>query len=315
MREYAKVSPQFWIGETGKEIRAMGPEAQVMALYLLTSPHSNRLGLYYVPLPLLCHETGLPLEGALKALRSLSEVGFCTFDAASEWVWIPEMAKFQIGVALDPHDNNVRGLAKEYAKLPNNPFLQAFFARYGAAYHLRDARAFKAPSKSLRSMEMEMEIEREREISSAHADVVAPARGADVCVLRPGESSGRAKPGASPQAIDEFIEGWNAVCASEGLPYKTHPTPALRDKIRRRLGEHPEEAFWQEVFNVVRRSDFLRGRLPGKPWKASLGWLVKNAENAVKVYEGEYGGLLQRTGRARAADERPRGAARATELA
>lgn len=49
MRDYAKVSPRFWLGETGRELRKAGAEAQVVAFYLMTSPHANMLGLYYLP--------------------------------------------------------------------------------------------------------------------------------------------------------------------------------------------------------------------------------------------------------------------------
>ncbi|EPR0667076.1 hypothetical protein ACUZZ3_005115, partial [Escherichia coli] len=36
MRDYAKVSPRFWLGETGRELRKAGAEAQVVAFYLMT---------------------------------------------------------------------------------------------------------------------------------------------------------------------------------------------------------------------------------------------------------------------------------------
>lgn len=68
MRDYGKVSPHFWIGRTGKELRQAGPESQLVALYLLTSPHANMIGLYYMPLAFLSHETGLTMEGLRRGL-------------------------------------------------------------------------------------------------------------------------------------------------------------------------------------------------------------------------------------------------------
>ena len=50
MRDYAKVMPTFWTGETGKAIRRRGPEGVICALYLMSSPASNMLGLYYQPI-------------------------------------------------------------------------------------------------------------------------------------------------------------------------------------------------------------------------------------------------------------------------
>lgn len=163
MRDYGKVAPQFWIGETGRQIRTLGPLAQVTALYLITSPHSNWLGLYYLPIPLLSHEIGISNEGASEALQSLSEVGFAHYDAPSEWVWVPEMARFQIGESLKADDNRVKGINKDYQSLPNNPFLQNFYDKYHEAYHLEKPRGFKGPSKGVRSQEQEQEHLQEQE--------------------------------------------------------------------------------------------------------------------------------------------------------
>jgi hypothetical protein len=54
MRDYAKIAPQFWIGSTGK------------------APHANMLDIYYLPPIFIAHETGIPFEGASKALLNLS---------------------------------------------------------------------------------------------------------------------------------------------------------------------------------------------------------------------------------------------------
>lgn len=68
MRNYATISPQFWLGDTGRKLRKSGPECMVVALYMMTSPHSNMLGLYYLPVLYIAHETGLAPEGASKGL-------------------------------------------------------------------------------------------------------------------------------------------------------------------------------------------------------------------------------------------------------
>jgi hypothetical protein len=75
-RTYARVLPTFWTGSTGKALRDLGRDAQVVAMYLITSPHSNMAGLYHLPLPYLAHDVGMTIEGASKVLRSLFEVGF-----------------------------------------------------------------------------------------------------------------------------------------------------------------------------------------------------------------------------------------------
>lgn len=163
MREYAKVAPQFWIGDTGKKLRTLGAESQVVAFYLITSPHANMLGLYYLPMPLLAHETGLSLQGASKALQRVCEAGFAAYDAPSEWIWVYEMARFQIADALKENDNRVVGINREYQTLPNNPFLKEFYLKYASAFHLEIMRGSQGAPKGLRSQEQEQEQEQERE--------------------------------------------------------------------------------------------------------------------------------------------------------
>jgi hypothetical protein len=75
MRDYGKISPQFWVGKTGKAIKAGGPESVVVAMYLMSSPHSNMIGMYYLPMMYQAHETGLGIEGASKGLaREVSDM-------------------------------------------------------------------------------------------------------------------------------------------------------------------------------------------------------------------------------------------------
>lgn len=140
MRDYAKVSPKFWIGATGKQLRAAGPETQIVAMYLLTCPHANMLGLYYLPRLFIEHETGLSNEGASKGLASASEAHFCLYDEATEMVWVLEMASYQVGESLQATDNRVKGIQREYDELPENPFLEGFFDRYASAFHLTNRR-------------------------------------------------------------------------------------------------------------------------------------------------------------------------------
>ena len=157
MRDYSAVVPTFWTGKTGKEIRALGPECQVVALYLLTSPHSNMIGLYYLPKIYIAHETGISMEGACKALKSLSEVHFCTYSDDAETVFVHEMARYQIGTELVATDKRVKGVENELKKFHNNPLLKAFLRRYAEAYHIdfddEDPSPLEAPPKPLRSQD------------------------------------------------------------------------------------------------------------------------------------------------------------------
>lgn len=170
MRDYSKVSGQFWTGKTGRSIRG-DAQTQVVALYLLTSPHATMIGVFHCPLIYIAHETGSPLEGAREGLRKLVERGFCTYDEDTEMVWVHEMARFQIGEAIKASDNRTKDIRKQYQNLPEGKIKQGFYARYRDAFHLSGGSPSEAPPKPLRSQEQEQEQEQEQDI--------VPSQGAD----------------------------------------------------------------------------------------------------------------------------------------
>lgn len=160
MRDYGVVSPKFWIGETGKSLRGK-PESQIVALYLMTCPHANMIGVFHCPLVYIAHETGLSFEGASKALASLSEARFLTYDEASETVFVHRMAAYQVGESLKPEDNRVKSVAKEWQNIGPAGLKAAFAAIYSIAFHLpaddKKASPSKAPRKPLRSQEQDQD--------------------------------------------------------------------------------------------------------------------------------------------------------------
>lgn len=182
MREYAKIGPKMWHGKTIKDLRkkaearalegaSKGSEGLVVALYLMTSPSSNMLGLFTQPILYMAHETGLGFEGASKGLQDCIDVGFCSYDPDTEVVWVYEMAKYQVAPSLKASDLRCKGIQREYDALPNCPFLGPFFDFYEQAFNLTEKRDFVpeseapciAPSKPLRSQEQEQEQEQEKE--------------------------------------------------------------------------------------------------------------------------------------------------------
>ncbi len=137
MREYAKVAPGFWTGESGRKIRAAGPEALVVALYLVTGPHANMIGLYYLPVPFIAHETGLSIDAVTEALERLVHIGFVCLDTERELVWVREMARFQVAERLKPADKRVTGIQTLLERIPDTPLRRPFLERYRGAFHLQ----------------------------------------------------------------------------------------------------------------------------------------------------------------------------------
>lgn len=172
MRDYGKVSPQFWIGRSGKAMRG-NPAVQVLALYLMTSPHANMIGVFHCPIAYMALETGLSFEGTSKALQSLIEADFCTFDEADEYVFVHSFALHQVGESLSPADKRCKGVENELAKVPKNQCWQAFRARYAEPFNLPDmgqkASPKEAPSMALASQKQK---QKQKQNSSPSEDGV-----------------------------------------------------------------------------------------------------------------------------------------------
>lgn len=133
MREYAKVAPQFWTRGSGKRLRG-DSDAQVLALYLVTSPCANMIGIYYVPWVAVLHETGLGEERASSAMSRLRASGFADYDDEAELAWVPNMASYQIGEKVKPTDNRHRAVRSELERVGEHRFAAMFVERYGKSY-------------------------------------------------------------------------------------------------------------------------------------------------------------------------------------
>lgn len=168
MRDYGIVSPKFWIGQTGKGLRG-NPEAQVLALYLMTSPHSTMTGVFHCPILYMAHETGLSMEGASKALASLIEAGFCEYEEASETVFVIRMAAYQIGESLKPGDKRVIGLRREVDRMPESRMKQRFMEVYGVPFALLDPAKNDSPSQGACKPHRSQDQEQEQEQDSKRA--------------------------------------------------------------------------------------------------------------------------------------------------
>jgi hypothetical protein len=262
----------------------MGRDAQVLALYAITAPGSNMIGLFYLPLPIIAHETGIPFEGVKEAIRTLSEGGFLQYDEAEEVVWIPEMAKFQIGDGpLAPKDNRIKGIAHEAAPYRKSRFFNEFIKRYGRAYRLDEPQNFPPePSSEGRGSSEDAQPLRSQAHAQAQASLLSAA-GAGV------GGNGESKNG-NHNATEEpggFTKWWNAY-PSYGTRKKGRDK-CLQIWIRKTL----EPLATQIIASLDRckaSADWLKegGKyIPGPaPWLNDTPWKTKPSEQGASSVAG-----------------------------
>lgn len=284
MREYAKIEPKAWHGQTMKALRK-SPEGLIVSLYLMSSPSSNMLGLYAQPILYMAYETGLGEEGAWKGLEACIAADFCSYDTPSEMVWVHEMAKYQIAPSLKATDLRCKGIQKDYQALPNNPFLGPFFDRYADDFHLPVRREFQPV---------------------AEGATQAPYQGATQAPTKPragartgaGTGAGAGEPSASSPAklptakVADVIELYHEI-----LPELPRAVLQTKDRVKairkvwewvlttKRADGSPRAtnadevlAWLREYFERARANDFLMGRTPRSGehanWKCDLDFLL-----------------------------------------
>lgn len=264
MREYGSISPKFWIGKTGKEIRALGRDCQVLAMYLMTSPHSNILGLYYLPKIYICHEVGFTEKELENAISSLQKIGFCDYDSEAEFCWVINFAKHQVGSELKPNDNRVKGIKAALNKLADSGLKDDFLLKYANCYHLTSPpskplqRGKKAPPKQLTGTGQEQD------------NTPIPPEGGSV-------------------GYEIVINAYREILVPDGRPNILEARfsgSTTERNIKARFKEHPKhqtKEFWEGFFNVVKLNDFWMGK---GSWAkgVNLEWLTKRA-NFDKVLE------------------------------
>lgn len=298
MRDYGVVSPKFWIGETGKALRGNAP-AQVLALYLMTCPHANMIGVFHCPVLYMAHETGLGMEGASKALQSLIEAGYCTYDEASETVFVHRMAAYQVAESLKPGDNRVKGVEREWSNIGPAHLKSAFAAIYSVAFHLpvEEAKAspFQDPPKVLGSQEHDQEHDQKEEpngsLSAAAqpTDDTEPDDGVPPCpFVDLIDLYEAALPALATVRRSLFAKGANGKSMKARWRWVMTAKHERGERQGERLATTAAEgkAWFARYFDYVAESDFLSGR-SGKFQACDLGWLV-TASNFEKVLSGKY---------------------------
>lgn len=323
MRDYGKVSPRFWIGETGRKLRKM-PDAQRIAMYLMTAPMAEMTGVFYCPIATILNDVGAPceelhvesegsskglarvhedpskghqrgVEGVKRALEALKELDFCFYDFESEFVFVKEMARCQIAEKLKPSDNQVKGIRKLVENMPK-PMRARFIERYNKDFSLgfdegieeKPASPLEDPSEPLRSQEQEQEQEQDinKDVSDETSSSDSPALTLD------GESDAPKRAPSVP--LQKIVDTYNAKLGSQ-LGMCRQLNKQRQGNLRQRWADisrivessDPKEVLegFAAFYDKIGRSNFLMGR--AADFKATFDW-IHNSTNFLKIYEGNY---------------------------
>ena len=119
MSRYAKIYPKMW---RNNEFRDLNEDGRSIFLYLLTSPHLNMVGFYYLPIGYISDDIQWKSERVSKGLRNCIERGFIKYDSITSVVLILNYLKF----SPIENPNQAKGAIKNLFDMPHTVLFKDF---------------------------------------------------------------------------------------------------------------------------------------------------------------------------------------------
>jgi len=117
---YTRVESRFWQDE---KMRLVSSDARHLMLYLLTSPHRNILGMYFLPIPYACFDLGWDEHRFGKGLSELLGKGCIKYDEENHVVLVINFLKHN---PLE-NQNQVKSAVDKLEQLPQTPLIKDLY--------------------------------------------------------------------------------------------------------------------------------------------------------------------------------------------
>ena len=113
---YTRIKSKFW---TDEKARTWDSDTQLLALYLLTSPHKNILGCYILPNLYICADLGWDLKQLGKPFSKLLAEGFIKYDEKNELILLTNFLRHN----PIENGNQVKAALNALKELPQSPLM------------------------------------------------------------------------------------------------------------------------------------------------------------------------------------------------
>lgn len=133
---YQKIHSQIWHDE---KFMQFTPEAQRLFLYLMSSPHSNSIGLYVIPKMYICADLQLTIQQLKKPFDELIKNGLIMYDDSVNLLLIINHLKHN----KIENEKQAQGASKIVAILPKSKLYQEVIIQLPKHYHNPLVKALK----------------------------------------------------------------------------------------------------------------------------------------------------------------------------
>ena len=111
MRAFSAIDTRFWIQP---ELQNLSLEARLIALYVISGPHTTMLGCFRLPKNYIAEDLKIPWEKVDQGFAELTAVDFLLFDEKSSWLLVPGF--FTWNPIQNPKHG--QGIEKLFAQVP-----------------------------------------------------------------------------------------------------------------------------------------------------------------------------------------------------
>lgn len=280
MRDYGKVHTSFWSSAT---TRSMTEDARVLAIYLITSPHSTIAGVFRLPDGYVCEDLQWSAERVAKGFAELLAKGFANRCETTKWVCVCKHLEWN-----PPENPNQRkSAAKVVQSIPDECAWKLDFMRLSGGLLGLETPAEANPSETLPEPFLNQKQEQEQEQDKEYVSG------------KPTDKPETVRPVGLPCPKDKLADRYHELLPM--LPrIKAWPNTRVA-ACRSRWSEMLREKRWQtaeegvswfaEFFAHAAKSDFLTGRkaVSGQHsgWMADFDFLL-SPKGFTGVREGKY---------------------------
>lgn len=254
MSRYVNIATRIWHDE---KFRELPDDAKMLFIYLLTCPHGNMCGLFYLPALYACHDLGWTEERYAATLGLLQEQ-VCTDE---------DVVLIKNFVRYNPIKGSKQaiGAARRLQEVPETSLIVHFLEILKENTQPDDYITF-TDTLSIPYLTSE----NTPSIPEADTDTDTES-----------EAETDKKP---PTPFQSIVDLFHSLCPS--LPKIRTVTEKRKTDMRVRWKTYPDLDIFGELFKKAEASDFLTGR-NGKWAGCNFDWLLKEA-NMIKVLEGNY---------------------------
>lgn len=252
MAEYRQIHTRIW---KDSWFLSLAPAHKLLFIYLFGNERASVAGIYELPLPVICFETGLDESVVQAGLAVFIEAGKVLYE--NDVVWVVNLRKYN-----DSGSGKVKvKIDKDIAAVPAGIVKTLYTEHYQSRYPSQPMRQPQIPYPAAASeQEQEKEKEREKEQEQEQENFAPPAAA------------------APKDEVEAIFAAWERCFPGKPQPRRT---AAQREKVRERL----KSSHFRDSYETALATAAQSPTLQSESW-FSFDFFVKNEANYQKMLDG-----------------------------